>query len=371
MTAGSVLAAESLRFTDAATGRPVLRITSHPSTHHHNFFLVPSYTADMAHRLFVSHRHGFPALFMADLATDELVQCTDRRDLNPWSVHPGRKGRFAGYTAGTSGYRLDLDSLEETEIVRFDAVSMRAPGMVSGGMGTTALSHDDRWWAVRANTADGPSLVVVDLRRGTDETVLRAPTIGHLQFCPRDAGLLSYAGDPRERLWLVGRDGGGNRRLYRQRPMQWVTHEVWLPDGRELAFVDWPHAVRAVDAATGSVRTLAEFNAWHAAPSPDGRWMVADTVHPDVGLQLFPVRGGPARLTVCTSGASSIGEHRKDPFPYADGQVSVYALQHTHPHPSFSPDGRRILFTSDRTGHSQIYQVEIEPAAELPPAAMQ
>ena len=49
-----------------------------------------------------------------------------------------------------------------------------------------------------------------------------------------------------------------------------------------------------------------EFNAWHAAPSPDGRTMVADTVHPNVGLQLFPVRGGPARLTVCASGASSI-----------------------------------------------------------------
>ena len=36
--------------------------------------------------LFVSHRHGFPALFMADLGTDELLQCTARRDLNPWSV---------------------------------------------------------------------------------------------------------------------------------------------------------------------------------------------------------------------------------------------------------------------------------------------
>ena len=31
---------------------------------------------------------------------------------------------------------------------------------------------------------------------------------------------------------------------------------------------------------------------------------MADTVHPNVGLQLFPVRGGPARLTVCASGAS-------------------------------------------------------------------
>ncbi len=75
------------------------------------------------------------------------------------------------------------------------------------------------------------------------------------------------------RLWLIGRDGLGNRRLYRQRPMQWVTHEVSLPVGRELAFVEWPHAVRGIDAATGSVRTLAEFNAWHAARAPPaGRW---------------------------------------------------------------------------------------------------
>ena len=38
------------------------------------------------------------------------------------------------------------------------------------------------------------------------------------------------------------------------------------PSAANWAFVDWPHAVRAVDAATGSVRTLAEFNVWHAAP---------------------------------------------------------------------------------------------------------
>lgn len=361
MTVGNVLPAECQRFADETTGRSVRRITSHPSRHHHNFFLAPSYTADGAQRLFVSHRQGFPALFLADVSTNELLRCTARRDLNEWSVHPGRRSRFAVYTAGTAGYRLNLDSLEETEIVRFDAVSMRAAGMVSGGMGTTALSYDDRWWAVRINTSGGPSLVVVDLHRGTAETILQAPTIGHLQFSPHDSRVLSYAGDPRDRLWLIHRDGHNNRRLYRQRPMQWVTHEIWLPESQELAFVDWPHAVRAIDVTTGNVRTLAAFNAWHAAPSPDGSVMVADTKQPDIGLQLFSVRGEPVRLTVCASAASSVGEHWKGPFPYSGGQAAVYAPQHTHPHPSFSPDGRRILFTSDRTGHSQIYEVEIDP----------
>ncbi|HNZ39512.1 MAG TPA: oligogalacturonate lyase family protein, partial [Candidatus Latescibacteria bacterium] len=33
--------------------------------------------------------------------------------------------------------------------------------------------------------------------------------------------------------------------------------------------------------------------------------------------------------------------------------------QWTHPHPMFTPDGRRIVFNSDRTGIGQVYTVEI------------
>ena len=37
--------------------------------------------------------------------------------------------------------------------------------------------------------------------------------------------------------------------------------------------------------------------------------------------------------------------------------IAVEAAQHTHPHPRFSPDGSRVVFTSDKTGHAQIYEV--------------
>jgi len=55
-------------------------------------------------------------------------------------------------------------------------------------------------------------------------------------------------------------------------------------------------------------------------------------------------------------------QRKADHCPYDDddykqGKWKVYAPQHTHPHPSFSPDGRRVVFTSDATGHSQIYEV--------------
>ena len=89
-----------------------------------------------------------------------------------------------------------------------------------------------------------------------------------------------------------------------------------------------------------------------------GRRMVADTNHPDVGIQIFDPRDGVgAPTTLCHPQASNAGEHWKGPFPYARGPVKVYAPQHTHPHPNFSPDGSRVVFTSDRTGHAQVYEV--------------
>jgi serine/threonine protein kinase len=55
------------------------------------------------------------------------------------------------------------------------------------------------------------------------------------------------------------------------------------------------------------------------------------------------------------TGAS--GEHwNTDHCPYDDGPVQVYAPQHTHPHPNFSPDRSKVVFTSDRSGFAQVYE---------------
>ena len=60
------------------------------------------------------------------------------------------------------------------------------------------------------------------------------------------------------------------------------------------------------------------------------------------------------------SHSSNAGVHwNTDHCPYDDGPVQVYAPQHTHPHPSFSPDGSRVVFTSDHTGVAQLYEVTV------------
>lgn len=358
MAKGDVFPAESSEATDPRTGVRVRQVTNHPSIHHHPFFIVPAYDDAMTHLFVVSHRAGAPRLYAENRAEGTLIELTDRPDLAEWSIHPSHDGRYVFFTAGAAGYRLDMTTLGEEELIRFPESQARPVGGVAGDMGTTALSPDDRWWAVHFSDQGIKALAIVDTGTGRSEVILRRDAIGHIQFCPDDAELIAYAGPHTERIWTIRRDGSQNRFLYPQGPMQWVTHETWIPGRRELAFVDWPHGVKAVAVDSGAVRSLASFNVWHVACDRSGRRMVADTHCPDIGIHLFDAREGnvPPRV-LCYPEASNAGSHWAEPFPYAKGPVKVYAPQHTHPHPSFSPDARRIVFTSDRTGHAQVYEV--------------
>ena len=346
---------------DPASGRTVRQITSHPSIHHHPFFFVPAYDRAMKKLIFVSYRTGAPQIFFEDRASGDLVQVTDRSDLADWSIAPASDGRYVYFTAGTSAWRVDLDTFEETQLADFGAVEMREKGMVGAAMGTTALSKSGRWWAVPVKAGPVSRFVLIDTEKSTSAVFLERDSIGHPQFCPDDEDLILYAGPLTDRVWVTDRSGAKNRRLYeREDRMQWVTHEVWVPGRRAVAFVVWPRGTRMIDVDSGAVRWVTRFPAWHAAPSDDGRRFVCDTNFPDRGLHIYPVEGEVA-APLCPSEATNEGAHWGGPFPYNDGPVGVEARQHTHPHPRFAPDNSRVLFTSDRTGHAQLYEVMLEP----------
>jgi oligogalacturonide lyase len=362
MPKGTTYPPEGRSFADGKTGALVRQITDHPSIHHHPFFTIPAYDDAMRWLVFVSHRTGSPQIFAEERSSGFLVQLTDRPDLDEWSVHPSHDGRGVFFTAGVRGWRLDLETLEERELANFGSGRLKEEGMVAAAMGTTALSHDDCWWAVHFKEDGESALAVVDTEGGGYEVILCRDTIGHMQFCADDPTLLYYAGPHTDRVWVINRDGSGNRRLYARNveKNEWIVHESWIPGTRELAFVDWPHGVRCVQVDSGIERPVTSFNAWHPVCNPQGSLMVADTNFPDIGIQIFDARDGiGAPVTLCCSEASSLGEHWKGPFPYAHGPVKVYAPQHTHPHPSFSPDGSRVVFTSDRTGSAEVYEVTI------------
>lgn len=380
MARGKLYQPESEWQMDARTGASIRRITSFPAIHHHPFFMIPAYDRAMQWTVFTSERAGTPQIFVEERETGLLVQLTDREDLSDWSIHPSRDGRYVYFTAGTAGWRVAIPSGLEEKLVDFvkladkpsqdksevtsPDLAMREQGMVGAAMGTTAISSCDRYWAVKFNKGEEAQLAIVDTQTGQAEVILCRDSIAHLQFCPDDSNLLFYAGPLTDRVWTIQRDGSANRRLYQRAPGEWITHETWVPGSRELALTDWPKGVRAIHVGTGQERQIATFNAWHPVCSPDGKWMVADTNFPDIGLKLFdPHDSTFAPITLCYPEASSMGAHWAGPFPYEHGPIQVNAPQHTHPHPSFSPDGRFVLYTSDRTGSAQLYELDLNSVA--------
>ncbi len=364
MGKGKVFPTEKRLLSDQRNGACIRQLTEFPSVHHHPFYYVPAWDDAMQWLFFVSHRTGLPQLFAEEVTTGQLIQLTDREDLNEWSIHPSHDGRFAYFTAGSGAWRVSTDTLQEECLANFGNASILAPGSVGDAMGTTTLSHNDRFWAVPIRVAEMAQLQIIDTSSGEHKVVVEAANIGHPQFHPRDANLLRYARSFSERMWVVNRDGSENRLAYVRDPesKQWIVHEVWHPLRRELLTVDWPRGMIGVDVDTGAIRRVCEFNAWHAMISRDGSRMVCDTTFPDQGLFIFDPNDGLGKPHfLCASQSSNKGDHwGVGHCPYDDGPVRVHAPQHTHPHPHFSPDGRRVVFTSDRTGHAQLYEVEIE-----------
>ena len=158
---GDILPSESSEFCDPETGVRIRQVTNHPSIHHHPFYYIPAYDDAMNWLFFVSHRTGSPQLYAERRETGELIQLTDRDDINEWSLHPSHDGNHLYFTTTDGGWRLRMDSLQEEQIIDF-AGAKKSAGMVGAGMGTTTLSHDDRWWAIPVRRGDVSQLLVLD-----------------------------------------------------------------------------------------------------------------------------------------------------------------------------------------------------------------
>lgn len=367
---GRLYPPESRTFADPATGRAIRQVTSHPSIHHHPFYYLPAYDDAMQWLAFVSHRGGRPAIFLEERASGRLVQLTDRDNLNEWSIHPSHDGRWVYFTAGCGAWRVATQpGFREECLVDFGDVPMIPPGMVGDAMGTTSLSRDDRWWLVPVRLGQVARLHAIDTATGSVTVVCEHDSIGHPEVHPDDPTLIRFAGRYTDRIHVVRRDGSGHRLAYERdtAAREWVVHETWMPraaaGGRnEIVTVIWPHGMIGIDVDTGSIRRVTDFPAWHPMVRRDGRSCVADTTFPDRGLFTFDPAAGPESPVepLVISQSSNAGSHwNTDHCPYDDVPVQVYAPQHTHPHPSFSPDGSRVVFTSDVTGTAQLYEVTL------------
>jgi oligogalacturonide lyase len=359
---------QTREFRDEATGRRVLQLTTDGSINHHLYFLTPSLTPDEQTLIFASYRTGRCEYFRRGFPAGESMQITEEPDVHGYSGLISSDGRRLFYTAGGRVRSLDIQSLAAETLADF-------PG---GQLGECSLSADSRWLVTAIKRGGRSGLAVTATDGSGGEVVLEIDrTIIHPQFHPRDPDRIAYSQDPAPRMWWVHRDGSGNECLYEHGNDEFLVHETFLGDGKSMIVVRWPYALQQLDLESRAMATIAEFNAWHIGGSRDGRTVLCDTTHPDVGLQLVDVATGERR-TICHPRSSNGGSQwLKDRYAVAEDWAAaaeekakalswmemktdtVYGPQWTHPHPSFSPSERWVVYTSDVSGSPQVYAVDL------------
>lgn len=337
---------------------------------HHFYFTNITVSPDGMVGYFVSYRTGTPNVFAIHFGDGTLRQLSDRKDINPFSPAASPTQPWIYFSAGNKVFAQSVAGEGERELCSFSDCDL----------GNCSLSADGKLLAISCRREGGCELALVETETGKAEIALRAPEVGHIQFCPVDHDLLMYSGTIHRRIWTFNRKTGEARQAVRQAEGEWLVHESWLGGGKEIIFPHWPHELRTVHADGSGHRTIARINAWHACSNRAGTQIICDTSHPDRGLLLIDPQDGSFR-PLCFPGASQRGTQwkmdkpaegagidtsiirsrtpEKDPAPRPEDPESTYGPQWSHPHPTFAPSGGSVIFTSDRDGWSQVYQVEI------------
>ncbi len=353
---------------DPATGAIVHRLTSAPCINHATYFLQSSLTPDGRTLIFTSYRSGSAQLYsVEDFPAGEIRQWTDGEPIHPFSpaIHPDNGRVFL--VRGGSVWDIDRQTLAERLIARFDGAQLGEVSLSSCSQWLTAAAKIGTQHGIVSGRVDGSGWRFIPFPR----------TVIHPQFNPLDPEWIEFGGDPAPRMHRVRRDGSGLECLYQHGNDEFVVHETFLGLTGDLVYTVWPFSLWRMNWHTRERSRICEFNAWHITPNRAGTLVLCDTNHPDRGLFLIDAATGVAS-PLCLSGASNAGTQWTKScyalaadFAAARSAASsnlswmeapadtVYGPQWTHPHPSFSPDERMVVFTSDRSGHPQVYAVEL------------
>lgn len=380
------------RSLDPTTGRRVTRLTDLAEHCHHPYFYNRCFTADNRRALVIARRDDGAHVRLVDVETGETEPLVAGPDIEEFMISLSADDRYLYYSRGQEMRRLCLadrvDDLVWRQRVPWDGQAIY-PGfsddfryaLMAQMHRDDAVPRGEGWSFLEPQWRKKPRcrLVRVDLQTGTEQLVREeACWLGHPQLCPGDPDTIMYChegGGPRggrdvdARIWLIQADGSNLRcaGYHEESPGsgsgELITHEAFMPDGKHFYYLRLPREqgetvslrLRAVtDCAL--VKSLPVSGWLHAGPSPDSRYLAGDEKNP-------PGQGMLWLLDLETGKETPLCVHGSSYRIFGSNLPNAHVTQDAHPHPSFSPDGRKVLFTSDketgREGNCAVYAVEV------------
>jgi oligogalacturonide lyase len=378
---------------DRDTGSRVTRLTPLDVTCHRNYFYQKCFSNDGSGLLFAGEFGPQPSphwnYHWLDLKTQVATQLTDQAGENS----------FGGFLSPDDAHlyfvRAERQLIRLSLADRSEEVVYTVPaGWVGYGtwvansactrmVGIEIAAEDwfplSDWQKFHQMFHSQPRcrLIRIDLATGAREVILEKDGwLGHPQYRPFDDNTVAYCHEgPHDlvdaRMWFINEDGSNMRCGKTHLPGEACTHEFWVPDGSKMIYVSYlkdqtERWICGLDPVTLANERLALMPPCsHLMSNFDGSKLVGDgcgspadvadagahTITTDPYLHLFnlkPRAGEPA--------TQRIARH--------DSSWGVYkgSRQVTHPHPSFTPDEKQVLFSADAQGEPALYLADVPQA---------
>jgi tricorn protease len=289
---------------------------------------------------FASERAGVGNLFSCATDGSNIQQVTQHADFD--ARYPDTDGKKIVYSVGADLWVYDIASKHDDRVdVQLPSDRIRERPRVEDASKTVDafdLSPDGKRLAVSSRgeiwvTNTHPGNRIVQLTNDGSASRERLAS-----FSPDGKKLIAITDETGEQeLVIYDAKGKEPRKILTHRNQGWLFQPLWAAGGRRIVYADLTGTLLLADAETGEIKEIDHDDNWEIREydvSPNGEWVVyaktADNLNP--GLWLYNISSGKKQ-------------------PISNGFTSDYS-------PSFSPDGKYLLFLSNR--HFNPYLDEID-----------
>lgn len=348
---------------DVTSGAEITFITTNKSNDNNLYFHDRCWLLDSKIMMFNSDRTGRTEIFAYIAQTGELIRFNRTVDAAAKFPEASKSGNKIYIVRDQSIYTwevsLDLEDkttvgITEKKLCDYPKESVPIHGLNENADGTLI--------SFGYQLKESYHIAVVNTTTGVSDHIAEMDyPIQHMQFSKNRSDLISYARaygsdtaplDPNEkqhaRIWFVNIHTKIPTPAFYQVPGELVTHECWWVND-QITFIGGHRKeeghVKVFDLKTNEIRVigagawienvdareLAKVNWWHAAGSPDGRWVLADNWHGVIAI--FDAQ--TTQMRILTSG------HRI----YGSG---------AHPHAGWDLSGNSVEFTSNKLGNPDV-----------------
>ncbi len=333
---------ERISRVDATTGAKIMQLTSYPVLSHTLYYHCPCFTPSGT-LVFLTYsgpgRLASPDAWRVELDGSDLRPITRHDGLAGFVVSPDGATLYAQDSGRLLAFPTDPDASPKAPEVVGELPDVDLAATILG-----SITADGAYYVSAALMKNGATALARYATDGTAaEVLLERGMLAHVQIDPSGSDRILWGGPgdggTSSGLWTCEIDGSNVREF--KLPESTGHYGFYGSEGKLLSTVNKPFGSIVVAEEGGEPEIVAKGgHFWHAAGSRDGHWIVSDTNWPDIGLVLINADTG-LWAPLCHPGSSS-------------GHP-----QWTHPHPMFSPDGRYVVYNSDRTGIGQVYAVEV------------